>query len=136
MADIAITPANVLAGSGASLVDGVAGATLQAGQVAYRDAAASNCKLADSNAASPAARSPYGIALHGAALGQPVKLHRRGPITIGAVLVPGATYYLSDTPGGICPAADVGSGEYSVIVGIAKSASILDVEFHESGVAL
>lgn len=57
-------------------------------------------------------------------------------ITIGATMTAGVAYYLSDTPGGICPVADLASGEYPCIIGIAKSASLLDVGIHPSGVAL
>jgi hypothetical protein len=48
----------------------------------------------------------------------------------------GVAYYLSATPGGICPVADLGSGDYPTIVGIAVSASVLDVLLHESGFPL
>jgi len=61
---------------------------------------------------------------------------REGPITIGATVTGGVAYYLSPTPGGICPVADVLSGDYPTIIGIATSASVLSVKFHESGFAL
>ena len=48
----------------------------------------------------------------------------------------GVAYYLSDTPGGICPVADLATGEYPTIIGIATSTTVLDVKFHASGVAL
>lgn len=136
MADLSITAASVVKGSGSSVDRGTAGATIAAGNVVYKDAATSKYLLADSNSATVAARSPDGIALNGAANNQPLAVLLSGPVTIGATLTPGVAYYLSDTPGGICPVADVGSGEYSTIVGIATSASVLDVRFTESGVSL
>lgn len=135
MADLSITAANVVAGSGARRTTGTAGATITAGQAVYLDASDSKYKLADNNSATAAVRSPDGIALHGAANGQPLTILTSGPVTIGATLTAGATYYLSDTPGGIAPAADLATGEYATIIGIATSTTVLDVDIHESGVA-
>jgi hypothetical protein len=136
MSDLSITAANVLAGSGARTVDGTAGASVTAGQVVYLDSATNTYKLADCDSATAAVRSPDGIALHAAASGQPLEVLTRGPVTIGATMTAGVAYYLSPNPGGICPVADVLSGDYPTIVGIATSTTVLDVLFHESGVAL
>ncbi len=135
MADLTVTAANVVKGSNATIEQGTSGASVTAGQVVYKDANG-KYQLADSNSGTAIARSPRGIALHAAAANQPLAIHRSGEITIGATMTAGVAYYLSDTPGGICPVADVGSGEYSVILGIAKSTTILDVKIQESGVAL
>jgi len=134
MADIVITAANVQP-RGGKTTDGVAGATLTAGQIVYLDEVAGTYKLADSNGAA-ALRSPDGITLNSASAGQPIKVHKSGPIVIGGALTAGAAYYLSDTPGGLCPVADVGTGEYATIIGIATSTTVLDVDIQESGVAL
>lgn len=136
MADLVITAASVLAGSGAKKVHGTAGATVTAGQVVYLDAATNTYKLADNNSVTAAVRSPAGIALHSAASGQPLTILSAGPITIGATVTAGVAYYLSDTPGGVCPVADLLTGEYPVILGIATSAAIIDVDIQEAGVAL
>jgi len=136
MADLSITAANVVAGSGAKKATGTAGATATAGQVAYFDTTDSKYKLADNNSATAAVRSPAGFFLNGASNNQPVAIHTSGPLTIGATLTPGVAYYLSDTPGGVCPVADLASGEYPVLLGIATSASVLDVKIQEAGVAL
>lgn len=136
MADIAITAANVIATGGARQVDGVAGAAIVAGDMLYRDAATHTYKLADCDSGTAAVRSPAGMALNNAAIGQPIKLAKSGAVTVGAALTAGVTYYLSPTPGKICPIADVQSADYPVIVGIAKSSSILDIRIHEAGVAL
>lgn len=136
MADLSITAANVLARGGASIRHGVAGATITAGQVVYLDASDGIYKLADSNSGTAAARSPRAIALNGASTGQPLAVQESGPITIGATLTAGVAYYLSGTAGGICPVADLASGMYPTLIGIASSTTVLDVKFHESGVAL
>lgn len=136
MADLTITAASVLAASGARKALEVAGAAITAGQAVYLDSTDNTVKLADSNSATAAARVPFGIALNGAAAGQPVEVQTSGPVTLGATLTPGSTYYLSATPGGICPAADLVTGMYPTILGIATSASVLDVAIEQSGVAL
>lgn len=141
MTDISITAANVLPGSGA-IIDTMrrAGATITAGKVVYFDVTDEKWKLADSNAAAAAARltdgTRGGIALNGASDGQPLAVLTQGPITIGGTLTPGVAYYLSDTPGGICPVADIGSGEYAVFLGMALSASVLNLAIMPSGVSL
>lgn len=136
MADLTITAANVLAGAGAAVSRGVAGATVTAGQSVYLDTADGKWKLADNNSATAAVRTPGGIALNGASNGQPLAVLTEGPITIGAALTAGVAYYLSDTPGGICPVADLGAGEYPTVIGIASSTTVLKVAINSAGVAL
>jgi hypothetical protein len=136
MADLTITAANVLAQSGAELENGSLGETVTAGQALYKLASDGRWYLADNNSATAAVRQATAIALNGGAAGQPVRVLRSGRITIGATMTAGVAYYLSDTPGGICPVADIGSGEYSCLIGLAVSTSILDVKFLYSGVAL
>jgi hypothetical protein len=135
MADISITAANVVAGSDAVRESGTAGATVTAGQLVYLDTSDMKYKLADSNGAA-ALRVPNGVALNGASNGQPLSVQKGGDITIGGTLTAGIPYFLSDTPGGLCPLPDIGTGEYSCIVGIAKSTSVLSVNIQPSGVAL
>lgn len=136
MTDISITAGNVVKGTNATVENGHAGETITAGQAVYRDASTGLYMKADNNGASATIRTPRGIALNGASANQPLAIQKSGDITIGATLTPGTTYYLSDTPGGICPLADVGNAEYAVIIGIAASASVLRLGFNYSGVAL
>lgn len=137
MVDIVITAANVVAGSGATKTSGTAGATITAGQVVYLDSATTGkWQLADNNSATAAVRQPQGIALNGASLNQPIAVQTEGPITIGGTLVAGVAYYLSDTPGGICPVADLLTGEYPTVLGMATSTTVLDIDIQYSGVAL
>ena len=136
MADLTLTAANVLAGSNATTNLGTAGATITAGQVVYFDDTTKTYKLADTDSATAAVRSPAGIALNGASAGQPLMVQTGGDITLGAVLTAGVAYYLSGTAGGICPVADVTSGDYPVILGMAKSTSVLAIKIVEAGVAI
>jgi hypothetical protein len=136
LADLSITAANVVAGSGAKTTAGTAGATLTAGQVVYYDSATSSYKLADTDSATAAVRSPAGITLNAAAAGQPVTILQSGPITIGATVAVGVSYWLSGTAGGICPVADVAPGDYPCIVGIGTSTSVVQVQFLEAGAVM
>lgn len=135
MVDITITPANVKKGADASLETGIAGATITAGQPVWRDTA-NKYQLADNNHATTAGRTPRGIALHAAFLDQPLTIQRSGDITIGATVTAGQDLYLSDTPGGICPRADVGAGENVVLIGLAKTTTVVTIDIQAPGVTL
>lgn len=135
MTDLTITAANVVGGSNSSRDYGTAGEAITAGQAVYLSATTNKWMLADNNSATAAARKAQAIAMNGAALNQPLAVHKKGDITIGATLTPGAAYYLSDTPGGICTVADIGEGEYYCLLGLAKSATVLDVNIQFPGVA-
>jgi hypothetical protein len=135
MATLSITAASVLASASAVKTTGVAGATITAGQVLYKDGADSNkMKLADANGAA-ALRVVEGIALHGASAGQPITYVTRDPgLTVGATLVVGTSYMLaSDTPGGIAPDADAAAGDYVTVLGVAKSTTQLNFQITASG---
>lgn len=137
MADLTITAASVVAGSGATKENGVAGATITAGQAVYKDASdGGKFKLADNDSATAAVRSFYGIALHGASSGQPLTVLKDGPITIGATTAVGIVYCLSSTAGGICPSADIATGDYNTIIGIGTSTTVIEVQPLAAGAAM
>jgi len=136
MADLTITAASVIAGDNAARAAGTAGEAITAGKAVYLAAATKKWMLADSNSATAEARRATGIALNGASLNQPVDVATGGDVTLGAVLTAGTAYYLSDTAGGICPLADVGSGEYVCLLGLAKSTSVLALDIQFPNVAL
>lgn len=136
MVDLTVTAASVVRGSNAVVERNYdAGETITAGQAVYFDSSTSKWMKADANGSSALARTPRGIALNGASSGQPLAVQTAGDITIGATLTGGTEYYLSDTAGGICPLADVGTGEYFATIGIAKSATVLGLGFNYSGVS-
>jgi hypothetical protein len=136
MADISITAANVIAGTAARTVQGAAGATITAGQAVAYNTATKRWVLADADHATAALRIAGGIALNGAADGQPITVQTSGPITIGGTLTAGVAYYLSGTPGGICPVADVGAGENVCLLGLAASTTVLNLDIQNPGVTL
>jgi hypothetical protein len=128
MADLVITAANVAAGSTARTAHGTAGVAISPGQATYRDPDDNLIKLADCDNADADVRGLFGIALNSAAAGQPVTVAQRGPVTIGAAVVAGVGYYLSATPGGICPVADLGAGDYPLLIGFAINATDIDID--------
>lgn len=140
MSDLSITAANVVKHTtGAKTRDGILGATLTAGQAVYRDTSDGNkLKAADCDSATAIIRSCYGILLNGGAAGQPATVQYGGKITIGGTVVSGIVYVLSDTPGGIKPAADLASGDYTLVLGVGISATQIELieNFFAPGVAV
>lgn len=137
MTDISVTAASVVAAASALVEHGAkSGATLTAGLVVYKDAADNKLKLADNDSGTAALRTAYGITLSGASNNQPVSVAKRGPVTFNAVLTAGVVYAVSGTPGGICPLADVASGDDVIILGVALSTTVLDLQINDTGVTL
>jgi hypothetical protein len=136
MADLVITAASVVADPSATRTTGQAGEAIAAGKAVYLDPTTRKWQLADSNSATAAAKKAGGIALNGAALNQPLTVCTDGPVTMGAPLVAGSPYYLSETPGGIQPAADLGAGENVCLIGFATSTAVLNVDIQAPGVTL
>ena len=134
MVDISITPANVVKGADAVVATGIADATILAGQTLARDTDGS-IKLYDSDNASSNIRTLIGIALHGASSGQPIAFQTAGSITIGGTVVQGTVYLGSDGAGGIRPAVDLNSGDFTSVVGIATSAAAIKLGILNGGVA-
>jgi hypothetical protein len=136
MADLSITAASVLPGTGATIKQITWGATIVAGKTVTKDPATDKWVLADSNHATAALRITKGISLNGGGDGQPGAVQTAGPITLGAVLTAGVGVYQSDTPGGICPVADVGAAERAVFLGMPTSTSVLALDIQDSGTNL
>lgn len=128
MADLTISSAAVLPGVNASLAAGTAGATVAAGDVVYLASATKKWMLADADSATAEARKAVGIALNSAALNQPVDVLTGGDVTLGSVLTAGQAVYLSDEPGKMCSLADLATGDYICLLGLAKSATVLTVD--------
>lgn len=135
MADLVLVPAQVLPGAGASFTYGTAGVAVTAGQVCYVDTAAKQMKLADANDTTLTA-TVKGIAMHAASPGQPLALQSGGELTLGAgaAMVVGELYVLSANPGMLAPVADLAAGHYTVLLGVATSATSLRLQVLNSGV--
>lgn len=129
MANLTVTASQVLPGPGATFADDLlAGEAITAGQLVYRDNSTvpATWKLADNNL-SAAASNLGGVALNGAALGQPVKVQNGGDLTIGAGAAPavGIVYCLSATAGAIAPDADLATGNVVSILGVGKATGVI-----------
>jgi len=130
MADYTLTSANVIHSANAEYKTYTAGATIAAGQPVYLDSTALDAqnkpkaKLADANA-SATTSTVHGIAANTASSGQPLRVvtfdadftHGLTTVAAGDVIV------LSATAGGLAPAADIASGWYPVVIGVATSAT-------------
>lgn len=135
MADLTVTAANCVPGTDARFENGFAGETITAGMAVYK-ASTGLWMKADSNSATALARQATGIAMCGSSASQPITVQKSGSLTLGATMTAGVAYYLSDTAGGICPYADVGSGEYVDLIGVATSTTVLQLGFNYSAVSL
>lgn len=136
MADLVITAANVIPGDNAVIDHGRAGEVVTAGKTVYFNLVTKRMDLSKSNHANAVARVLKGIALHAAAVGQPLAFQTGGDLNVGAVLTLGAAYYQSETAGGIQPAADLAVGETVALIGLAKSTSVLSIKIQAPGVTL
>lgn len=136
MANLTQTAANVSVASGAVVRTDTAGATIVAGNPIYKDSSTSTMKLSRANAVGTALCN--GIAINSASSGQPVSYVESTSvgINLGATLVLGETYVVSDSAAGaIMPVGDLGTGDYPVILGTAISTSLLKLSIITAGVA-
>lgn len=134
MADVSITPANVVLSSG-SAKTGTAGGTITAGMSLYQDAADSDHLKGCDTSGAAALASCVGIALNSASDGQPLSYAPTGStLNIGGTVVLGTIYCCSETAGGIQPSTDVGSGEFVTVLGVATTAALLQLKINVSGV--
>ena len=131
MADISITASAVVPSANAVIKHTTAGATLTAGQLIYLDTAdldangIGKAKLSDANGAA-ALRVVDGITVGGASAGQPVAIVTYDTaLVVGSGLTANNILILSDTPGGLAPSADLGSGEYLSVIGVVKTATTI-----------
>lgn len=131
MPNISITPANVKPSDSAQVRRGVAGETITAGQAVFRD---EQRRMMLSDADAPAKAFLDGIAVNGASLGQPLNYAvQDAALDLGTTVGSGEIVVLSDTPGGLMPAGDLGAGDRTVIVGVGTGGTKLsfkaDVHF-------
>jgi hypothetical protein len=136
MADLTQTAANVVVVSGGERKSGIAGATIEAGNVLYLDATVSTLKLADAGDTVEKA-VVEGIAICDAASGQPIFYFAgTGVINVGATLAIGQTYVLSSAnPGKIALEEDLGEGDFVTILGVGQTVANFAYKANISGVA-
>lgn len=130
MADLTVTASSVVPQQGSTIKSATAAAAITAGEPLYINSN-NQADLADANAALSAVVA--GLAVCTASAGQPVSYVSAGPVAVGSILTAGAIYVLSSNAGGIAPSADLSSTEYTSILGVAASASVLNVKINNSG---
>ena len=130
MAAISITAANVLKSASGSVANGIAGASITAGQALYIDTGDSNkLKLADANGTAPA-NTFAGIALNAATAGQPVSYctNDTAGFTIGATVLAGDTIWLSPAAGGLTKTfADLATLDKVIVVGVMLTTTTMNL---------
>jgi len=110
------------------------GTTISAGQSVYLDSADKKYKLADCNssvttaavrgiAVTPGVDGGYGYVATGGSV-----------ILVGTTMAVGETYYVSGTAGSIIPDGDLTTNDYVSRIGIAASATQLDIDLNATGI--
>ncbi len=136
MADISVTAASVAVSASGKTDQGIAGETITAGQPVYKnDGVGQDGRLykGDANASSVTA-NVVGIAAHGASAGQPlIYVYEDPDFTPGATLslsvaADSGVYVLSATAGGIAPMDDLAAGMYTVVLGVAKTTTKMNLK--------
>ena len=133
MADDAVTPANVLAYSGATTAKGIAAVAITAGQTLYLNGDGELALAIDTSAAAAAC---VGVALCNADPGQPLVYLTSGGLNPGAAVTVGLQYGVTDTAGGIGLLSERGAADYITLIGIATTTSRIEVEIQASGVPI
>lgn len=135
MVDLSVTAGNVVRGAAAEVKDGIAGATITAGQTLYADSGDSfKLKLAQCDGTASEAVA-VGIALNGGTSGQPIRYVTKGKYNPGGTVVVGLLYAVSAAAGLIAPTADLASTNRVTYLGVGTTAAEIDVQIHVSGVA-
>lgn len=100
------------------------GQAILAGQTVHEDPADGKWRLGSCTAVTSPRRA--GIALNSApTVGQLIDVQYGGDLLNTATLVVGTTYDLSTTAGSVAPEADLVTGNYTTVMGVAKTATSL-----------
>jgi len=134
MADLIVTPANVLAQAGSTKSEGIAGESITAGETIYK--ASATGKIMKADASDEAGSKALGVALNNAALDQPVDFVTAGKLTAGAAVGVGTVYAVSATAGRICPVGDLVAKDYVTILGVGVNATTINLTIISSGVQI
>ena len=130
MADLVITPTNVAVQQSVGSVVVQFGETVTPGQAVYRSTSDSKYYLADCDASATAVVA--GIALtYASADDYGYIISGKGQtLDIGATLVQGEVYVVSDTAGNIMPKSDLTTGQYLSIIGFGESSSVFRLDIN------
>jgi len=131
MADLSQTAANVAVGASTTPTRRVqAGEAITQGMPVYKstsdskyyksDADTSAASICDGIALTPASTSGYFV------IAEPSTTAGISLVNLGATLTVGLEYYVSTNAGGICPIADLATGDFPTSLGFATTAALLD----------
>lgn len=139
MAAITITASNVVPVSTDatnSFEYGISNAAITAGQSVYYDPATGLYGLFDADSGTTAVRTLRGMAVSSApGTGSAVVVQTGGSCAIGAAMTAGLYYIGGATAGAINPSADLTTGWYMNLLGIATSTSVIYFKVTNTGVA-
>ncbi|MEA3207354.1 MAG: hypothetical protein QOE70_411 [Chthoniobacter sp.] len=120
MANLAITPANIVPGANANPQRATAGVAIAAGDIVYKDTTG-KLQLSDADGAA-AAQAVQGMAVNSAGVGQPANfVTEDDDLDTGGAAVEGVPYFLSATAGKMCEEGDLATGMRSIFVGVGKA---------------
>jgi len=129
MADLSITATSVELVSGSTGTKDAA-ESITAGQVLYLT---SNGEVGVASNDNANKDTVEGLALNGAAAGQPVTYAKTGAeVTIGATLTVG-TFYVLSASGAISPIDDMATSDYVALLGYGKTTANLYTQFVNTG---
>lgn len=112
----------------------VYGATITAGQPVYQDTADNEFKLADVNLSELAA-NVQGVTITPGIDGGYGYIAISGAIVlVGTTMAVGETYYAGPTAGEIIPDADLTTGDRVTRLGVASSATVLELSIEATGI--
>lgn len=139
MAEATVTPAAVqrIRGTNNDTVtkDVFAGATIVAGQWVYLDTANSNVAKLAQNDGTALEATVEGMALNGAASGQPLQIAIGGPVTMDG-LTAKKFYFASSTAGAMELESDNASTERIVNLGYATAATTFVINIQRTGLTV
>lgn len=137
MSNLTQTAANVALGSSARTETAQAGSAITQGQPVYQLTTDGKWYPSDANVAA-AQTGSTAIALTPASTNGYFVLVRqqRALINLGATLVKGTTYVVSATAGAICPQADLIAGDGIIVLGVASTTALLDLQITATGIVL
>ena len=129
MADLSITAASVKSTGASPRISRVLfGETITQGQALYRKASDGEYYKADADAGTDEAAEVAGVALTPGGDGEYGYVVTQGDVAIGATVTVGEIYVLSGTAGGICPEADLASGDRVTVIGVGTTSTVISLK--------
>lgn len=138
MAALSITAANVRVTQTSDIAIDLVEAgedSIIPGKAVYLDTTVNKYKLADANLSAAAAQA-VGIAVSYADNTEYFHVLTRGVFNIGATLSAGTAYIVGDTAGSIHPIADAASGWSITVLGVATTASLINLQVNAYDVTI